>query len=304
MRKRECAICKVQQDWSGKPELYLKKDQLYCETCLTDRFKCNKCGVQIEMETEWENVEEKLYCENCSELLEKGLIDTLFERHLTYDWSPRIRTKRLKVMAEELHLRFSPKGNETLQAQLKNYHRFLQCDPYAKDVRIRNLIEGEIGGVNVFLFDYQYNHEDFGSIIQSVILFKSDELKLPSFQLRPEGLQDKIDSWYGCQDIDFKSHPVFSRKYLLKSPNEKEVEYIFNEKVLSYYESHLGMWTAGGDGELVIYQPSTVISAKDVYSFIEEQFTIASLFAEASSELEKQQNSVGGKLSSNNSQRA
>ena len=311
MRVRKCAICTVQQDWSGKPELYLEKDQLYCEECLTGKFKCSQCGVQIEIETEWENIEGKLYCENCAEHVEKGLMDNLFELYLMHanplpKSYPRKRTKRLKAMAEELHLRFSPEASETLQAQLKNYHRFLQCDPYAKDVRTRNLMQGEVSGINVFFFDYQYKYEalsEYGDVgvdvIQTVILFRSDELKLPSFQLRPEKFQDKIDSWYGTQDIDFKSHPKFSRKYLLQSPNEKEIKNIFNKKILSYYESRLGMWTAGGEGELLIYQPSKVVLAKDVRSFMEEQISIATLFAQASSELEKQQNAASTIASSN-----
>ncbi len=62
-------------------------------------------------------------------------------------------------------------------------------------------------------------------------------MRLPNFTLRPENLFHKIGQVFGYQDIDFDSHPEFSKRYLLKGENESEVRSTFSADTLAFYES-------------------------------------------------------------------
>ena len=55
MLKRECTICKVQQDWTGKPYLMQLSGGLYCEECaktvLEEKIAhivCSDCGKELD----------------------------------------------------------------------------------------------------------------------------------------------------------------------------------------------------------------------------------------------------------------
>jgi hypothetical protein len=64
-----------------------------------------------------------------------------------------------------------------------------------------------------------------------VISFQSSLLSLPEFELRSENMFHKIGKAFGCQDINFESHPEFSKRYLLRGADEEAVRTFFTPEM-------------------------------------------------------------------------
>ena len=124
------------------------------------------------------------------------------------------RTMQLASIAHKLNLPFFPEGDDSLLERLNHFHLLSQ----GHSDEIWNMLHGETNNVELAVFDYQYTtgsgeHSYIDN--QSVIYFRSPKLNLPQFAVRPEGIFHNIGSVLGQKDIDFVSHPDFSKKYLL-----------------------------------------------------------------------------------------
>ena len=104
----------------------------------------------------------------------------------------KLRTKEFKQVAEEMGFIFYPKGDDMqlrigVTARLSDFHLFSQ----GRSRKIRNMLHGVSEQLEVGIFGYQYTTGGGGSsdtVRQSVIYFRSPELNLPQFALRPENL--------------------------------------------------------------------------------------------------------------------
>lgn len=85
-----------------------------------------------------------------------------------------------------------------------------------------NVLTGSAGGFQVGLFDYTHRIGKT-TVAQTVAAF-SQGARLPGFELRPENIIDKMKVALAPQHADFDSHPEFSKRYVLQSPDKKPVE--------------------------------------------------------------------------------
>jgi hypothetical protein len=97
-----------------------------------------------------------------------------------------------------------------------------------------NVMIGQMGGFQVSVFDYTYGSGK-NSVRQTLTCF-SQGADLPPFELRPENIFDKIGDAIVNNDIDFDSHPEFSRRFHLRSPDEVRIRMLFNPSLLTYLE--------------------------------------------------------------------
>lgn len=121
----------------------------------------------------------------------------------------------------------------------------------------KNMIYGEINGVKTAVFDYRYtvgHGKNSHTYNQSVIYFETPRLQLPMFTLSPENFMHKFISALGYQDIDFATHPGFSKKYLLRGQDEMAIRNAFTPQVLQFYEANQGLSTEGGGSQLFVYR--------------------------------------------------
>ena len=168
------------------------------------------------------------------------------------------RTKEFKQVAEEMGFIFYPKGDDTqlrigVTARLSDFHLFSQ----GRSRKIRNMLHGVSEQLEVGIFGYQYTTgggQSSDTVRQSVIYFRSPELNLPQFALRPENLFHNIGGVFGYQDIDFDSHPQLSKKYLLRGNDEQKVRQLFTTEVLGFFEGQDGVSTDGGGDQLIFYR--------------------------------------------------
>jgi hypothetical protein len=146
---------------------------------------------------------------------------------------------------------------------------------------VTNLLRGRSNNLEVAIFDYRFvtgsgKHKHTWN--QTVISFRFDGPALPTFSLRPENFGHKIGKWFGYQDINFESHPDFSRKYLVRGSQEQAIRELFTTKVLDYYQDKSGLSTEGSGNTLLFYRHAKRVQPPAIRSFMEEGFEVLLLF--------------------------
>lgn len=192
----------------------------------------------------------------------------------------RMRKKRAEAMertAAELRLVFTPEGDETAMSAHAGFHLFSQ----GHSKKIRNLMRGTVRDSNVSLFDYQYTvggGKNQHTWHQTVISLQVQGRNLPAFSMRPEHVWHKLGSMMGYQDIDFESNPVFSKKYLLRGPDDAAIRGIFTNRVLMFFESEPGLCVEADGHMLIVYRHSARVKPEAIRAFAEKGVQIAGLF--------------------------
>ena len=206
------------------------------------------------------------------------------------------RTKEFKQVAEEMGFSFYPKVRDDHPAgrsfdKLFRLLRPTQARNSQGDFgEIRNMLHSVSEQLEVGILGYRYTTAGRGGSRTnspppySVIYFRSPELNLPQFALRPENFFHKMGSWdsLGYQDIDFESDRTgveFSKKYLLQGKDEQKVRELFATEVLGFFEGQDGISTEGGGDQLIFYRLGKRIKPEDVRPFMEEGLEVFRLFA-------------------------
>lgn len=190
------------------------------------------------------------------------------------------RTEEFAKIAQELGFEFSPYGDPALLKTLGDHHLFSQ----GHSRKLWNLMRGQAQGLEVILFDYQYvtgSGKHRHTWRHTVLCMQFEGGELPTFSLRPETVWHKIGSWFGYQDIDFESHPNFSRRYLLRGGDEAAIRRLFTDEVLAFYEEHPGLSTEGSGNRLVVYRHSRRITPADTRSLLEMGFKVLGVLRSA-----------------------
>jgi hypothetical protein len=146
---------------------------------------------------------------------------------------------------------------------------------------INNMMYGEIDGVKAAFFDYKYtvgHGKNSSTYRQSVVYFEPRNLSLPFFSLRPEGVFHKLIAAFGYQDIDFGNRPEFSKRYLLRGPDEQAVRNAFSDAALGFYEMNQGTSTDGGGNQLFIFRYRNRVPPLEAQSLINWALQIKNLF--------------------------
>ncbi len=115
---------------------------------------------------------------------------------------------------------------------------------------------------------------------QTVIVFQSDLLRLPTFTLRRQDLGANISTALGYRDFNFETHPTFSKQFHLHGSDEDAIRRVFTDEVLTYYENHTDLVTDGSGDSLMICRLGKTVAVKNIEAFLEQGYEIFSLFKE------------------------
>jgi hypothetical protein len=191
--------------------------------------------------------------------------------------SQKKRAEAMALIAGELRLAFTPEGDETVMSEHAAFHLFMQ----GRSRKIRNLLRGTVRESNIAIFDYQYTvgagkHQQTHS--QTVISLQLQGRNLPVFTMRPENVFHKLGSMMGYQDIDFESNPLFSKKYLLRGPDDAAIRGVFTSRVLMFFESEPGLCVEADGRKLIVYRHSVRVKPEILRESVEKSIQIAGLF--------------------------
>ena len=154
--------------------------------------------------------------------------------------------------------------------------------------KVRNCLSGTIDGVDVTTFGYEYTVAGVGATStyrQTVVLFRSNELSLPKFELQSRTI---VMSLFESLDdhINFDAHPYFSMSYYLRGRNESAIRHVFSSRVLEYFESHKGLSVEGRDERLLCYRADSPrirfrgarVKPDELKRFLDEERAVFGLF--------------------------
>ena len=100
--------------------------------------------------------------------------------------------------------------------------------------------------------------------IVTVILLSDIAFTVPDFSLEPEHLWTKLSELSFGKDIDFKGHPIFSKKYYLRGEDESAVRKFFSERCIRFFESHENIHMESHRNKLLIYQKEETLDVGEV----------------------------------------
>jgi hypothetical protein len=192
------------------------------------------------------------------------------------------RTARFEAIALEMGLQFFPEGESAVISQFSSTHLFQQ----GRRRKFRNMICGDTDALKLAVFGYQYtvgNGKNSHTHHQSVMAFQSSSLELPEFELRPEHFFHKIGKALGYQDINFDAHPVFSKQFILRGPDEQAIRLFFTPERLKALESRPGISIESGKTFLVFYRQRKRVKPEELRAFMQEGFEIHKVICGAAS---------------------
>ena len=160
---------------------------------------------------------------------------------------------------------------------------------------VRNCLSGTIDDADdptfeadATTFEYEYdNGGEFSSTVrQTVVLFHSNELSLPDFELQPRTYFHKFNVLRrGRKEIDFDSRPDFSKPYLLSGNDESAIRQVFSRSVLEYFERHQGLSVESRNKRLLFYRHNkhvffdgTQVRPDKIKLFLDEGRAVLGLF--------------------------
>ena len=150
--------------------------------------------------------------------------------------------------------------------------------------RTTDLLTGSFGGQPLEMFDYHYttgSGKGRRQHHQTVVHFHLPALRLPSFSVRPEGVMLKLISAMGYKDIDFPEHPEFSKRFLLRGPDEAAVRVLFVDRLPTAFEALRGIAVDGGDGHLFVFRPGQPVSPDGLSALLTQASTMLRAFQDA-----------------------
>ncbi len=192
-------------------------------------------------------------------------------------YAEKKRREATQRVADELGLAFYQDGDPALVQQLSDLPLFSK----GRSRRITNMIHGETDAVVMGLFDYRYttgSGKSSHTYRQSVAFFGSTDLNLPAFELSPQSFFHGIGKIFGYQDIDFETHPVFSKAFLLRGASEKQVRATFDAGLLTALEQKQGVCIEGRNHDLVFYRRSKRVKPEQLKELMNEGFQIFAMF--------------------------
>lgn len=198
------------------------------------------------------------------------------------------RTKALKRLAGTMDFSFLDEFQDKDDEILKSLSHLDLFSPMAKQ-GAWDFMRRQDGDLSITIMDHRLTSGSSskpGNVSeQTVIVFRSPSLNLPRFTLRDEDLGFKIaTALIGLKDINFDSHPAFSKRFHLHGKDEEAIRNLFNHQVLSYYESKHALLTDGSGDSLVVFRKGKTVAVDDISAFLDQGLNVLRMFEAASAQ--------------------
>jgi hypothetical protein len=163
----------------------------------------------------------------------------------------RRRTQAIKRLSHQWRFQCRGRGNHLIPSAVWQFSWMNHIGTH----QIRNLIQGQAQGLDLWLFDYFCTiggNDDSGGYHYTVVLIADESLSLPYFAVTPNSPLYKITRLFGSNDIGLSNYPEFSQHYLLRGSDEAPIRNLFNDETILFYEQRSGVHTEGF-GRYLIY---------------------------------------------------
>jgi|JI10StandDraft_1071094.scaffolds.fasta_scaffold00215_24 hypothetical protein len=178
----------------------------------------------------------------------------------------RDRNSAIRNFAYNAGMVYSENAAVGMLKQLQAFELFKQ----GTQRKIKNLVIDRELDPEHFMFDYEYTistGKTSHTYTQNVQFFDSKALSLPQFRLKPENFFDVLLDWFGFKDIDFITHPEFSKDFKLTGEFESVIRYYFDADILNLIERQKEFNMEGMNFYLVIHTHQKVLPVQQLDGF-------------------------------------
>ena len=129
------------------------------------------------------------------------------------------------------------------------------------------------------LFDLSYSEGAFiaKEDLRSTFLQIKVHQKMPVFTLDKENFMTAILQLSGLQDVDFKKHPDFSKRFYLSGEDVKSIRSFFTDELIFFFESHPAYYLESNGDSILIRGKERLASIQEIkqmLAFAEELLKI------------------------------
>jgi hypothetical protein len=150
---------------------------------------------------------------------------------------------------------------------------------------VSNILEpADSAELRITMFDYAYTigyGKSAQRYNQTITRMQSTVLHLPVFSLYPETIFSKLGKLFGGADINFPESPAFSKKYILRGPDEVAVRALFTPTILQFFEQRQALTVDSAGDTLFLHRANRRTKPDQVESLIAEAKQVLALFFEA-----------------------
>jgi hypothetical protein len=185
-----------------------------------------------------------------------------------------IRTAQMEQLSQQLNLSFAAADNSGFGKLLQGFDLFkLERRKWGRNGKVTNVMSGQVGDAQVYLFDYTYivsSGKSSHEIRQTVFFANNNKWSLPHFSLKPENWWRKVMQKIGMtNDINFPENPDFSDKFWLTGGIESMIREQFNPDIQAFLSERPPATIEGNNYYLIAYKPRTVLDAAQAKTFFE-----------------------------------
>lgn len=98
----------------------------------------------------------------------------------------------------------------------------------------------------------------------TIVQISETDLVIPDFALEPEGLWSKLFEGVSGRDIDFATHPKFSKKYYLRGINENLIRDFFSDQIIQFLENREEMHIECHRNRLIFYKKRDLLEPSEI----------------------------------------
>lgn len=193
----------------------------------------------------------------------------------------RRRSEKIQAIASKLGLTFRRKPTDAD----KNLIAGCSIGNAGHSRAVTNVLEAaQSAELKITLFEYAYTigyGKSAQRYNQTVTRMQTSVLNLPAFALYPETIFSKIGKLFGGADINFPEAPVFSKKYILRGPDEAAIRALFTPTVLQFFEQRQALTVDAGGDTLFLHRSNRRVKPDELEAHIAEARNVLALFFEA-----------------------
>jgi hypothetical protein len=194
----------------------------------------------------------------------------------------RKRSEKIQAVATRLGFTFRRKPTDADKALIVGCHIANSGHGHITS----NVLEAaQSDELRMTLFDHVYTvgyGKSSQQYNQTVTRMQSPVLNLPSFVLFPESFFSKIGKLFGGTDINFPEAPQFSKKYILRGPDEAAIRALFTPALLQFLEQQQRALSIDAAGDtLFVHRTSKRAKPEEIEAYVAEGKQILAKFFEA-----------------------
>jgi hypothetical protein len=181
----------------------------------------------------------------------------------------RKRSKAIEELSQQLRMEYTKKPPQTALSPYSSHDLFNK----GRGKKMRNLMRRSENNLRTSYFDYQYttgSGKNSKTHRISVAAVHNPAVFLPRFAMKPENLFHRIADKFTGKDIDFETHPEFSKMFVLRGEDETQIRRLFSVPALQHLEQCKGLCIEAHTHQIIFYKQNKRMSAQKMEQFIRD----------------------------------